>query len=140
MIRRPPRSTLFPYTTLFRSPSRRQFPGAGACARVVFDRKRPKGPPDPARMPGLFGHELHSPLGVRVLWSDQNGTAFGWHNSAQSHQNNPHLPSRGVMLRSNALTSSIVAGLINSFWPLMPPRNNKTKASLSRPSALGLVT
>src|SRR3712207_7492468 len=26
MIRRPPRSTLFPYTTLFRSPSRLQFP------------------------------------------------------------------------------------------------------------------
>src|SRR2546427_1655774 len=33
MIRRPPRSTLFPYTTLFRSPSRASFPtsrGAGA--------------------------------------------------------------------------------------------------------------
>src|SRR5688572_32244344 len=27
MIRRPPRSTLFPYTTLFRSPVRRQGPG-----------------------------------------------------------------------------------------------------------------
>src|SRR5258707_1825366 len=32
MIRRPPRSTLFPYTTLFRSPSReaRRLRGAGA--------------------------------------------------------------------------------------------------------------
>src|SRR5690349_22957677 len=30
MIRRPPRSTLFPYTTLFRSPLRR--PGSGAAA------------------------------------------------------------------------------------------------------------
>src|SRR5438045_6649898 len=29
MIRRPPRSTLFPYTTLFRSPPERQ-PGCGA--------------------------------------------------------------------------------------------------------------
>src|SRR6266496_2838138 len=29
MIRRPPRSTLFPYTTLFRSRSRRRRPGAG---------------------------------------------------------------------------------------------------------------
>src|SRR5258707_3960689 len=27
MIRRPPRSTLFPYTTLFRSPSRKSWPG-----------------------------------------------------------------------------------------------------------------
>src|SRR6476646_5993653 len=29
MIRRPPRSTLFPYTTLFRSPSRRRRAGCG---------------------------------------------------------------------------------------------------------------
>src|SRR2546430_11730905 len=29
MIRRPPRSTLFPYTTLFRSPC----PGSGSCRR-----------------------------------------------------------------------------------------------------------
>src|SRR5258708_10576941 len=27
MIRRPPRSTLFPYTTLFRSPGRKKIPG-----------------------------------------------------------------------------------------------------------------
>src|SRR5258706_12174339 len=36
MIRRPPRSTLFPYTTLFRSPvpaGLRQFEGAGGIAR-----------------------------------------------------------------------------------------------------------
>src|SRR6266568_8113747 len=32
MIRRPPRSTLFPYTTLFRSPPGRP-PGAGTCPR-----------------------------------------------------------------------------------------------------------
>src|SRR5258708_13819989 len=30
MIRRPPRSTLFPYTTLFRSPRERFFPNAGS--------------------------------------------------------------------------------------------------------------
>src|SRR2546426_5359729 len=33
MIRRPPRSTLFPYTTLFRSPKRR----AGSFARVPLE-------------------------------------------------------------------------------------------------------
>src|SRR5215475_15209848 len=38
MIRRPPRSTLFPYTTLFRSPRR----GAGSSARC------PGSPPVPA--------------------------------------------------------------------------------------------
>src|SRR3712207_8790484 len=33
MIRRPPRSTLFPYTTLFRSDQLRAEPGAGGGAR-----------------------------------------------------------------------------------------------------------
>src|SRR5260221_3957313 len=33
MIRRPPRSTLFPYTTLFRSPPQRQAGALGAAAR-----------------------------------------------------------------------------------------------------------
>src|SRR3712207_7359841 len=32
MIRRPPRSTLFPYTTLFRSQDRRAHPGRGVAA------------------------------------------------------------------------------------------------------------
>src|SRR3990172_7066704 len=32
MIRRPPRSTLFPYTTLFRSGRDRGLPGAGTCS------------------------------------------------------------------------------------------------------------
>src|SRR5437764_10983642 len=36
MLRRPPRSTLFPYTTLFRSPVRRhERPGGIACGGVV---------------------------------------------------------------------------------------------------------
>src|SRR5256885_8173331 len=46
MIRRPPRSTLFPYTTLFRSPvaGRRASAGpapacAGCCLRAAGDRK-----------------------------------------------------------------------------------------------------
>src|SRR2546430_4161499 len=37
MIRRPPRSTLFPYTTLFRSP--RGVPAVGRQARAVRDRQ-----------------------------------------------------------------------------------------------------
>src|SRR5207302_9239415 len=35
MIRRPPRSTLFPYTTLFRSGRRSRRAGGTACQRVV---------------------------------------------------------------------------------------------------------
>src|SRR2546430_6024462 len=37
MIRRPPRSTLFPYTTLFRSPGRdSHLPGANAFRRAII--------------------------------------------------------------------------------------------------------
>src|SRR5947209_17329749 len=35
MIRRPPRSTLFPYTTLFRSQARRAAPGMGHLRHAV---------------------------------------------------------------------------------------------------------
>src|SRR5690242_21518972 len=38
VIRRPPRSTLFPYTTLFRSPSKRWIPSSGAPERAVDSR------------------------------------------------------------------------------------------------------
>src|SRR5688572_32231504 len=41
MIRRPPRSTLFPYTTLFRSPGRAE-PGPLAPARVRRHGGRPR--------------------------------------------------------------------------------------------------
>src|SRR2546425_28270 len=42
MIRRPPRSTLFPYTTLFRSPPRPLFPDARAGSRPRRARRRPE--------------------------------------------------------------------------------------------------
>src|SRR5438034_3853046 len=38
MIRRPPRSTLFPYTTLFRSPRRQAPPLVCACLKCVHRR------------------------------------------------------------------------------------------------------
>src|ERR1019366_7430613 len=39
MIRRPPRSTLFPYTTLFRSPAQRE--RVDECARAVIAAREP---------------------------------------------------------------------------------------------------
>src|SRR3712207_9345825 len=56
MIRRPPRSTLFPYTTLFRSRPRAVGRGGGACrARVGLSSPgRQSGPrPRPGRMDGM---------------------------------------------------------------------------------------
>src|SRR3712207_9179063 len=43
MIRRPPRSTLFPYTTLFRSPPGRPGRGGGVAGAVLEDRRQPGG-------------------------------------------------------------------------------------------------
>src|SRR2546427_9139867 len=40
MIRRPPRSTLFPYTTLFRSPTAQAFASPSSCCACT--RPRPK--------------------------------------------------------------------------------------------------
>src|SRR2546422_8266124 len=42
MIRRPPRSTLFPYTTLFRSPHRRESPCLPAQSRRHSHRRHPR--------------------------------------------------------------------------------------------------
>src|SRR5258706_5865854 len=47
MIRRPPRSTLFPYTTLFRSPR--------PLRRLQSDRYRPRPHIAPARFPAVLG-------------------------------------------------------------------------------------
>src|SRR2546425_3858463 len=56
MIRRPPRSTLFPYTTLFRSAGRRAQPAvvvlAGAVAAAGPGPSRTLGTPRPGRRAG----------------------------------------------------------------------------------------
>src|SRR3989442_3487744 len=55
MIRRPPRSTLFPYTTLFRSDAPLAVPAPGGIPRFAIQRRRlPGGPglhPRPAEQP-----------------------------------------------------------------------------------------
>src|SRR2546425_9136463 len=45
MIRRPPRSTLFPYTTLFRSPGNSASARPGAAARTASATSPAPGPP-----------------------------------------------------------------------------------------------
>src|SRR3712207_7430919 len=56
MIRRPPRSTLFPYTTLFRSRHGRVPRKAIEAWLPIIDEGR-KGPPGPRGWPGLPGKE-----------------------------------------------------------------------------------
>src|SRR5258708_24927965 len=60
MIRRPPRSTLFPYTTLFRSRRSRVAPAAARARRPARDAARSDWPavvrlPRPARLPRHAG-------------------------------------------------------------------------------------
>src|SRR5438067_8025407 len=65
MIRRPPRSTLFPYTTLFRSPPARQraWPRRSAPAderRASATAERPARPATPERLMSLRRSEEHT--------------------------------------------------------------------------------
>src|SRR5258707_5186420 len=61
MIRRPPRSTLFPYTTLFRSRSiAKRFAGRAWIAAELL-----QGPDDRARLAGLRSEEHTSELQSR---------------------------------------------------------------------------
>src|SRR5258708_24722360 len=59
MIRRPPRSTLFPYTTLFRSPTRRRavarYPLQGLRGKVTACTRQ--GNHHERYEPGLFDHD-----------------------------------------------------------------------------------
>src|SRR3712207_8298515 len=65
MIRRPPRSTLFPYTTLFRSPAAQRLPGRGlrldGPARARHRRDAPGRRNVPAAPAGGRGRAHRSP-------------------------------------------------------------------------------
>src|SRR3712207_7632647 len=84
MIRRPPRSTLFPYTTLFRSDGRRtQF--AGADVRVPRDRWQTLGL-------RLKGDRLEVALEGRALFSATDRTF------ARSEEHTSELQSRQYLV------------------------------------------
>src|SRR5687768_18343541 len=61
MIRRPPRSTLFPYTTLFRSSSSTRASAAASASASMASTKRP-----PKRMPRPRSEEHTSELQSRL--------------------------------------------------------------------------
>src|SRR3712207_7203472 len=66
MIRRPPRSTLFPYTTLFRSPEQRVAHHGGERALVAGERPRPGGDGD-------LGHRAVVRMGQLLPLVEQRG-------------------------------------------------------------------
>src|SRR3712207_7608119 len=56
MIRRPPRSTLFPYTTLFRSPLPSSSTRVWLFFKCTLNRKERKFPTSPMEVAGPFAH------------------------------------------------------------------------------------
>src|SRR3712207_8917510 len=70
MIRRPPRSTLFPYTTLFRSRSWRQLPTRPPLTQPAVEHRRlaGHGVPPPTR------DRAHGSSGVRTDAADRKST------------------------------------------------------------------
>src|SRR3712207_8996002 len=78
MIRRPPRSTLFPYTTLFRSTDlgREKLPHAGACGVHPLDVVGPS-PPELEIVPPARGERVgrrlrQRPVRARVQRSEEH--------------------------------------------------------------------
>src|SRR5690349_24213888 len=65
MIRRPPRSTLFPYTTLFRSSESTRTPSRSKTTAVVTGRDSPDGGRRARRAPGPRSEEHTSELQSR---------------------------------------------------------------------------
>src|SRR5256885_13274949 len=72
MIRRPPRSTLFPYTTLFRSPASKR--RSRKCAAGAAERDRPWCVLDRRRRSEEHTSELQSPCNLvcRLLLEKKN--------------------------------------------------------------------
>src|SRR2546426_8710190 len=89
MIRRPPRSTLFPYTTLFRS--------RGSRAPCRRGRPRSRGAPRGARRSEEHTSELQSPCNLvcRLLLEKKKKTTYGNYAQIQSAH---YLESSGPIL------------------------------------------
>src|SRR5256885_3451680 len=97
MIRRPPRSTLFPYTTLFRSASRAarafsvlRIPGYGRARAMGSERK-----PRRAHRSEEHTSELQSPCNLvcRLLLEKKKKDST----ERREHQTTQHLPRRDLL-------------------------------------------
>src|SRR2546427_5279308 len=84
MIRRPPRSTLFPYTTLFRSHPRRRAGGVGDLERLRDDRAR-RGEVAPAVLVELRDLLPGLPIECVVVPGDRKSTRLNSSHSQISY-------------------------------------------------------
>src|SRR5437870_6617708 len=101
MIRRPPRSTLFPYTTLFRSALRIRFlRPCGAAASAAGAAKRRAGGSLVERGPGAGGGPV---CGRRQLRGDRRSEEH-----TSELQSRGHLVCRLLLEKKNFITSYIV--------------------------------
>src|SRR5260221_6208736 len=82
MIRRPPRSTLFPYTTLFRS---RNSPYAAFCATGEFHVPRKSAPNRSEEHTSEL--QSHSDLVCRLLLEKKKKASPPLHSKAAQHKN-----------------------------------------------------
>src|SRR4028119_899093 len=95
MIRRPPRSTLFPYTTLFRSLERKTAPaGAAGRARPV-ERSI-----TPIRSEERFSRNAETDIVCRLLLEKKNNHNHTQNNPPTKYQHPPQLPSPPPRSRS----------------------------------------
>src|SRR3712207_8780559 len=87
MIRRPPRSTLFPYTTLFRSPTLPPTSGSrmGRVVGSAGERGRPA-------LPGQTGSGAHTTCGCTQHW------VRGPYPTARSEEHTSELQSRQYLV------------------------------------------
>src|SRR5438046_5696971 len=116
MIRRPPRSTLFPYTTLFRSFAMDDPPRASSVSVIIHHKVRPGEDLAPSPM-----HALHIFRGwkgrcVRLSSVDFKGQCavemVAWERQMdigrQRRQGRDHRPRAGDLLLEHILPTSIV--------------------------------
>src|SRR3712207_5786162 len=112
MIRRPPRSTLFPYTTLFRSVAERPARTRSSCISATRGRGRvptaPRGPEPPALTrvgPGLLcGLRRIHLLGRWVNKGKRKGRGF----SPRAGEYAPLLPSATVIMRTLSVYENVL--------------------------------
>src|SRR3712207_8635146 len=87
MIRRPPRSTLFPYTTLFRSPA------------AMSSGLGPSGTGQPRSGEGAPWQSREDPMPIHALVFDVFGTLADWRSGvARSEEHTSELQSRQYLV------------------------------------------